>query len=69
MITIACKSLATLCKDYEFLGNDKNQLAELIDMLAMGWSRHGSRPLLLRHQALLQHLPVGLGTTGRHAGT
>ena len=40
MITIGCKSLATLCKDYEFVVNDKNQLAELIAMLVMGWSRH-----------------------------
>ena len=44
MITIGCKSLGTLCKDYEFVVNDKNQLAELIAMLVMGWSRHGSSP-------------------------
>lgn len=44
MITIGCKSLATLCKDYEFVVNDKNKLAELIAMLVMGWSRHGSSP-------------------------
>lgn len=43
MITIGCKSLAPLCKDYEFVVNDKNQLAELIAMLVMGWSRHVSR--------------------------
>lgn len=43
MISIGCKSLATLCKDYEFVVNDKNQLAELIAMLVMGWSRHVSR--------------------------
>ena len=43
MITIGCKSLAPLCKDYEFVVNDKNQLAELIAKLMMGWSRHVSR--------------------------
>ena len=26
MITIGCKSLAPLCKDYEFVLNDKNNL-------------------------------------------
>ena len=36
MITIGCKSLAPLCKDYEFVVNDKNQLAELIAKLVMG---------------------------------
>lgn len=66
MITIGCKSLATLCKDYEFVVNDKNQLAELIAMLAMGWSRHGSSPLLLRHQALLQHIPRSPFAIGTH---
>lgn len=43
MITIGCKSLAPLCKDYEFVVNDKNQLAELIAKLMMGWSYHVSR--------------------------
>lgn len=43
MITIVCKSLAPLCKDYEFVVNDKNQLAELIAKLVMGWSRHVGR--------------------------
>lgn len=43
MITIGCRSLDTLCKDYEFKINNKNQLAELIAKLVMGWSRHVSR--------------------------
>ena len=43
MITIGCKSLAPLCKDYEFVLNDKKQFAELIAKLVMGWSRHVSR--------------------------
>lgn len=43
MITIGCKSLAPLCKDYEFVVNDKNQLAKLIAKLVMGWSYHVSR--------------------------
>lgn len=43
MITIGRKSLSPLCKDYEFVVNDKNQLAELIAKLVMGWSRHVSR--------------------------
>lgn len=43
MITIGCKSLTPLCKDYEFVVNNKNQLAELIAKLVMGWSRHVSR--------------------------
>lgn len=43
MIAIVCKSLAPLCKDYEFIVNDKNQLAELIAKLVMGWSRHVGR--------------------------
>ena len=45
MITFGCKSLAPLCKDYEFVVNDKNQLAELIAMLVMGWSRHDNAVL------------------------
>ena len=43
MITIGFKSLDPLCKDYEFVVKDKNQLAELIAKLVMGWSRHVSR--------------------------
>ena len=36
MITIGYKSLAPLCKDYEFVLNDKKQFAELIAKLVMG---------------------------------
>lgn len=43
MITIGCRVLDPLCRDYEFVVDDKQQLAELISKLVMGWSRHVSR--------------------------
>lgn len=43
MISIGYKKLDPLCRDFEFVVNDKQQLAELISKLVMGWSRHVSR--------------------------
>lgn len=43
MITIGCRVLDPLCRDYEFVVDDKQQLADLISKLVMGWSRHVSR--------------------------
>ena len=43
MITIVCKQLDPLCRDFEFVVDDKQQLADLISKLVMGWSCHVSR--------------------------
>lgn len=43
MITITCKALDSLCKDFEFVVTDKDLLADLIAKLVMGWSRHVSK--------------------------
>ena len=43
MITIGYKQLDPLCRDFEFVVDDKQQLADLISKLVMGWSRHVSR--------------------------
>ena len=43
MITIGNKQLDPLCRDFEFVVDDKQQLADLISKLVMGWSRHVSR--------------------------
>ena len=42
-ISITCKDLSPLCKDYEFVINDIDQLVDLITRLLMGHSRHVSR--------------------------
>lgn len=43
MITIGCRVLDPLCRDFEFVVNDKQRLAELISMLLLGWGRHVGR--------------------------
>lgn len=42
-ITITCKDLSPLCKDYEYVINDIEQLAELITRLLMGHYHHVNR--------------------------
>lgn len=43
MIKIGYRQLDPLCRDYEFIVEDKQQLADLISKLVMGWCRHVSR--------------------------
>lgn len=42
-VTITCKDFSPLCKDYEFIVNDIDQLADLIARLIVGYYRHVSK--------------------------